>query len=99
MSRLSPAEKIQPHWWQKSIAATLLGLTLSYALIGIFAWYGPGGIDAAVKVQFNMWMITPIWLTIITFSFMFKTGRHAFIYLGAANLIAYSIFVLLRWSL
>ncbi|MCE9679324.1 hypothetical protein LZP69_09070 [Shewanella sp. AS1] len=99
MSRLSQSEKIQPHWWRKSITATLLGLTLTYALVGIFAWYGPGGIDAPVKVQFNMWMIAPIWLTIITFSFMFKTGRSAFTYLGTANLIAYSIFVLLRWSL
>ena len=97
MTRLSALEKIQPHWWLKTSAGLILGLTLSYALIGIFAWYGPGGIDAAVKVQFNMWMISPIWLTILTFSYLFKTGLKAIIYLGSANIISYAIFFFLRW--
>ena len=97
LTRLSALEKIQPHWWLKTSAGLILGLTLSYALIGTFAWYGPGGIDAAVKVQFNMWMISPIWLTILTFSYLFKTGLKAIIYLGSANIIAYAIFFFLRW--
>ena len=80
MTRLSALEKIQPHWWLKTSEGLILGLTLSYALIGTFAWYGPGGIDAAVKVQFNMWMISPIWLTILTFSYLFKTSPKIYFY-------------------
>lgn len=97
MTRLSALEKIQPHWWLKTFAGLTLGLTLSFALIGMFAWYGPGGIDAPVKVQFNMWMISPIWLIILTFSYLFKTGLKAFIYLGSANIMLYSLYFLLRW--
>jgi hypothetical protein len=82
-------QKIQPHWWSKVIIALVLGLSLAYALIGIFAWQGPGGIDAPVKVQFNMWMLCLLWLMILSFSFMFKTRWSALCYLGGANLVAY----------
>jgi len=97
MTRLSAAEKIQPHWWTKTLAGLTLGLTLAYALVAIFAWYGPGGIDAPVKVQFNMWLISPIWLLILSFSFLFKTGLKAIGYLLLANIIFYGIFFALGW--
>lgn len=96
MARLTAEQKIQPHWWLKTFAGTILGLTLAYAIVAIFAWYGPGGIDAPAKVQFNMWMISPIWLLILSFSYLFKTGTKAVIYLAAANIISYGLFFLLR---
>ncbi|MFS1702994.1 hypothetical protein [Alteromonas sp. AMM-1] len=99
MARLSEHEKIQPHWFTKSVAATLLGLLFSFALIGLFAWYGPGGIQSPNKVQFNMWMISPVWLLILSFSFLFRTGWRAVLMLGAANLVAWAVFLLLRFTL
>ncbi|GAA0823173.1 hypothetical protein GCM10009111_32440 [Colwellia asteriadis] len=99
MNRLRADEKIQPHWWLKTFAGLLFGLTLAYALVGMFAWYGLGGIDAPVKVQFNMWMLSPIWLTVLTLTYLFKTGLKAFIYLGLANIVAYSVFFILGWLL
>jgi len=97
MARLSADEKIQPHWWLKTLAGTVLGLTLAYAIVAIFAWYGPGGINAPVKVQFNMWLITPIWLLVLSLTYLFKTGIKAITYLGAANVALYSLFFFLRW--
>ncbi|MBU2979909.1 hypothetical protein [Alteromonas sp. C1M14] len=99
MARLSADQKIQPHWWSKTIASAVLGLTLAFAIIGLFAWYGPGGINGANKNQFNMWMISPIWLAIISFSFLFRTGTRAFLFLGGANVICWGLFVLLRYVL
>lgn len=95
MARLAAHEKIQPHWWVKTFAGLILGLTLSFALVITFAWYGPGGIDAPVKVQFNMWMISPIWLLILSFTYLFKTGLKAVSYLLVANILAYGVFFLL----
>lgn len=95
MSRLTSKEKIQAQWWSKTLAGVLLGLTLTYVLISMFAWYGYGGIDAPAKVQFNMWMIAPIWLTILSMTYLFKTGVKAWLYLSLANLIAYGMFYLL----
>ena len=88
--------KIQPHWWSKTLIGAILGLTIAYAIVGIFAWYGPGGIDAPTKVQFNMWMITPIWLLIFSLCYLFKSGWNAFVYLASANLFLYGLFLLLR---
>ncbi|WKD26081.1 hypothetical protein NDQ71_20035 [Pseudoalteromonas sp. KG3] len=97
MSRLTAEQKIQPHWWVKTIAGVILGLTLSYAFVAIFAWFGPGGLTATAKVQFNMWIIAPIWLLILSLTYLFKTGAKAFIYLLFANLISYGVFFILRW--
>ncbi|WP_076416571.1 hypothetical protein [Shewanella sp. UCD-KL12] len=97
MTRLRQDEKIQPHWWQKSLTASVLGLTLAYALVAIFAWFGPGGIDAEMKVQFNMWLVSLLWMPILAFSFMFKTGAKTFIYLLSANVSAYLLYGVLKW--
>jgi len=88
--------KIQPHWWGKTLVGAILGLLLAYAIIGLFAWYGPGGIDAPTKVQFNMWLITPLWLTIFSLVYLFKTSGDALRYLGGANLLCYAILILMR---
>ncbi|WP_348633892.1 hypothetical protein [Shewanella sp. WXL01] len=62
MARLLPQDKIQPHWWRKSLISFFLGLLLSYGIVALFAWFGPGGLEMDMKVQFNMWMLSVIWL-------------------------------------
>ena len=69
MARLSQDEKIQPHWWRKSLIGFFMGLSFTYALV---AWFGPGGIDGPMKLQFNMWIISPISLSIMCFIFLFE---------------------------
>lgn len=96
MTGSNAMRRIQPQWWQKSVIGTVLGLTLSYLMVGLFAWFGPGGIDAPAKVQFNMWMITPLWLTTLSLSYLFVTWRTALLWLGGANVVAATAFVLLR---
>ncbi|MCL1146290.1 hypothetical protein AB4298_01445 [Shewanella sp. 10N.261.52.F9] len=89
--------KIQPHWWRKSFIALFLGLSFAYGSVALFAWFGPGGIDAPVKVQFNMWMISLIWLPILAGVFLFRSAKSAFITLLGANALVYSIFAFLWW--
>ncbi|SFD41448.1 hypothetical protein [Pseudoalteromonas denitrificans] len=96
MENSTRTSRIQPDWWSKSIAGIFLGLLLSVGLVGIFAWSGPGGIAAPVKVQFNMWLISPIWLLILSFTYMFKTGLRAFICLSSANIVIYLILFAVR---
>lgn len=96
MARLAEQGKLQPDWWTKSLAGLILGFTLALGLVGLFAWFGPGGIDADTKVQFNMWLITPIWLLILSFSFMFKTGLRAIGYLGLFNILTYIVLYTFR---
>ncbi|SMH47201.1 hypothetical protein [Azospirillum agricola] len=85
-----PRPPIRPDWWSKSLAGTLLGFTLAIALSGLFAWAGPGGPRALNKIQFNMWMVAPIWLGVVSFCFLFRSGLRAWLWLGGANLLAYA---------
>jgi len=96
MTRLPQDQKIQPHWWGKTLVGLFFGLTLAYGLIAIFAWFGPGGIDAKDKVQFNMWMISPIWLLVLSLVYLFKTTKTAFLYLFSTNVAIYCLYFLLK---
>ncbi len=93
---VSQNKKIQPQWLQKSLVGFFLGLTLAYAIVALFAWYGPGGIDADVKVQFNMWIVSPIWLSIIAFTYLFKTAGNALKSLLLLNALCFSLFFILK---
>lgn len=87
---------IQPHWWSKTLAGCVLGFSLALALMGLFAWLGPGGIEAPNKVQFNMWLVPVIWMAVFAFVYLFRTGLRAWLWLGAANVAAFSALLVAR---
>ena len=87
---------IQPHWWSKSIVGCLLGFSLALAISGLWAWWGPGGIDAADKVQFNMWIVTPFWMIIFSLVYLFRTGWQALAFLAAFNGVAWTLLAIAR---
>lgn len=95
-SRTLAKQKLRPDWWSKTFAGGVLGLSLALALSGLFAWVGPGGITAPNKVQFNMWIIAPLWTLIFSFSYLFTTGRRALLWLLLANLLAYGLLFWVR---
>ena len=89
-------QKIKPTWLGKSLAGCFLGLALAFILVAFFAWYGAGGIDAPDKVQFNMWIIPLLWLTIFSFTYLFSSAKKAWLTLGGLNITLYSLFIILR---
>ncbi|AOT08200.1 hypothetical protein S4054249_10245 [Pseudoalteromonas luteoviolacea] len=100
---MSQTDKIQPHWWSKTFAGIFAGFFLSLGLVGIFAWIGPTGLTEQItaeqrswKTQFNMWMITPIWCLILSFVYLFKTGKQAWIYLGGGAVLSIAVVYALR---
>ncbi|MEX2455432.1 MAG: hypothetical protein WD470_12050 [Rhodospirillaceae bacterium] len=42
------AGEIRPDWWGKASAGAILGLGLALSLVGLYAYLGPGGINARV---------------------------------------------------
>ncbi|MCG5240292.1 hypothetical protein ACIU1J_29210 [Azospirillum doebereinerae] len=96
VSASEPADAIRPDWWSKSLGGVILGFTLAVALSGVFAWAGPGGAQALNKYQFNMWMLAPIWLGIVSFCFLFRSGRDCWTWLGGANLAAFAALYVCR---
>ena len=93
---MTSSSKRQPTWLGKTLAGAFLGLALSFIFVAFFALYGPGGIDARDKVQFNMWMITPVWLTIFSFSYLFNSAKQAWLVLGSLTVLLYGVFFMLR---
>jgi len=83
------------HWLGKTLAAVVLGYTLSMALSGVIALLTPGGLDGEGKVQFNMWMIAPLWAGVLGFVHLFRDSRRAWLWLGVANVVAFG----LLWAL
>ncbi|OIQ47202.1 MAG: hypothetical protein BM565_07855 [Gammaproteobacteria bacterium MedPE] len=96
MSQSSSIQKIQSQWVSKSLIGAILSYTLALLLVGIFAWQGPGGIDASNKVQFNMWFTVIIWLCIFSSVYLFKTALRAFCWLTVLNVFAFSLFILVK---
>jgi len=81
--------KTRYDWFGKGSAGVLCGLGLAVAVSGLFAWLGPGGLYAPNKFQLNMWLMSPIWLGVISFCFLFRSGLRAWLWLGGANALAF----------
>jgi hypothetical protein len=84
-------QQFRSDWWLKSSAGLILGLILGFGLSGLFMLWGPEVITS-VKVQFTMWLVAPVWLLVLAFVFMFRTGLQAWLWLGGANLVVFLVF-------
>jgi hypothetical protein len=92
----APRERLQSrHWFGKTMAGLVLGYALAVALSGVIALLTPGGLGGEGKIQFNMWMIPPLWATVLGFVFLFRDGRRAWWWLGLATVAAFG----LLWAL
>ena len=87
---------LQADLWSKTLAGVVLGWTLALALVGLFAWLGPGGIKAPDKVQFNMWLIAPVWMLILAPVYLFPSGRQAWGVLLGLNILAHAALLAAR---
>ena len=88
------------HWLGKSVAGLVFGFRLALALSGLFAWLGPDGIHGGGgKIQFNMWLIAPIWCAVLSCVFLFRDSLRAWLWLGGANAAAFGLLWLVRATL
>lgn len=93
----APRERLDSrHWFGKTCAGTVLGFSLALALSGLFALLSPGGLVMHEgKLQFTMWLLPPLWATVLGGVYLFRDSLRAWLWLGAANLLAFGLF----WSL
>jgi hypothetical protein len=84
-------------WFGKMSAAVVLGLTLSLALTCSFAvLLSDGDSYFTAQGQIAMWLVAPIWSGVLGFCFLFRSGARAWGWLALANLVAWTLYVLLR---
>lgn len=80
------------NWFGKASAGFVLGYLLTLALTGMFARFGPGQVGFfSAQAQVTMWIMSPIWAAILSFCFLFQSGLRAWLWLGAANMVAWGL--------
>lgn len=87
---MAGATSIRRDWLSKSLAGTVLGLGLGLALGGLFFRYGPAGAPTH-EAQLAMWTVAPVWMGVLSLVYLFRSGRQAWLWLGAANAAAYAL--------
>ena len=70
-------------WWGKASAGAILGLGLALSLIGLYAYLGPGGINApGGRYSLMRYLEVFILISVFGFCFLFRSGRAAWAALG-----------------
>ena len=55
-----------------------------------------GALDEQNKFQVAMWLVPPIWIGVMSASFMFRTGLRAWVWLGGASALGFAMLALAR---
>lgn len=92
---MARAEPIRRDWLAKTLAGTVLGLTLGLGCSAVFSVLATG-LPLAVRAQLAMWMVAPIWLGTLSGCYLFADGWRAWRGLGLANLAVFGAWALLR---
>lgn len=81
----------------KGGAGLLLGFPLALALTGIFFFLAPGDWPpTGGRYMLLRWLIPPMWLAILSASFMFRTAVAAWLWLGGATIVAFAVLAAVR---
>ena len=81
------------NWLSKASAGLVLGFSLALGLCGAFVSFGPGETGFSATGQFTMWLMAPLWASILSFCFLFRNGVRAWCWLGGLNLIVWALLV------
>jgi len=74
---------IRRDWVGKTLAGTLLGFALGVIAGAFFVRFGPA-LSLPVTAQLAMWIVTPVWFTVLSLCFLFGSGLRAWAWLGGA---------------
>ncbi len=83
------------HWAGKASAGLILGFCLSLGLSGFLGLFVFGGVGQfSIAHQLTMWFMAPTLVVLLSTCFLFQSGLRAWCWLGAANVVVWSILFL-----
>lgn len=84
-------------WFGKVSAALISGFALSIALTVLFCeLVGVKDSFFDARGQMAMWAVAPIWVGLLSFCFLFRSGMQAWAWLLGANLLVWTALFALR---
>ncbi|MFC0166542.1 hypothetical protein ACFFKC_00475 [Pseudoduganella danionis] len=89
------AAPIARDWLGKTLAGILLGFTLALGCSALFVWLA-ASLPQSARSQLAMWLLAPVWIGVLGGVFFFRSGKQAWLWLGAANLLVFLIPILGR---
>ncbi|SAL32753.1 hypothetical protein AWB64_03053 [Caballeronia sordidicola] len=89
-------ENLSRDWTLKTLAGVIGGFGIGIAASGLLACLTPGPLDAQNKFQVAMWLVPPVWIGVMSASFVFRSGLRAWLWLGGANAFGFAMFALAR---
>lgn len=78
----------------RACAALVLGFLLSVAICGLVALLWPGALTQHTLVILLLFF--PLWMSMTSASFLFKSGRAAWLWLSLATCIGFGLLHLLK---
>lgn len=80
------------NWFAKVAVAAIFGFLLAIGVEGLILRVAFGDIFIfSTKGQFLMWLTAPIWLAVLSLSFLFRSGFEAALKLGIANVMVWGL--------
>jgi hypothetical protein len=89
-------ETLSRDWLSKTLAGVIGGFGLAIVASGLLAWLTPGPLDVQNKFQVAMWLVPPVWIGVMSVTFVFRSGLRAWAWLGGANLAGFTMLALAR---
>ncbi|MYL99391.1 hypothetical protein GR702_16605 [Novosphingobium sp. FGD1] len=88
---MSAPQLTSRNWLGKASAGLILGFVLALGLSGLLAWsIGVSDTFFSTKGQLAMWSISPVWCTVLSLCFLFRSGLRAWIGLGLASAVVWA---------
>lgn len=87
---------VRADWLSKTLAGLGAGLALALAASGLLL-QALSSLPLPVRGQLAMWAVPPVWMVALSGVYFFGSGRRAWLWLGAACVLAWG--VLLGWRL
>lgn len=81
------AEAASRHLLFKGMAAGLLGVPLSLWISWLMFYAGRQGSFMLIRDQASMWMVVPIWCTLVSISFLARSRRQCLAWLLVGNVV------------
>lgn len=80
------AKPMRNDWWSKSLAGVLLGLGLGLLAGNLVALMG-ASLPPPLRAQLAMWVVCPVWLGVMAFVYLFRSGVRAWAWLSGTLII------------
>ncbi|MEN3112056.1 hypothetical protein ACFONG_19120 [Uliginosibacterium paludis] len=89
---------IQRDWVSRTLGGTLLGFTMAIGCSGLLTVVlAAADVALGTRAQLAMWLVPPVWLSVLGACFMFASGLRTWLWLGLANLVVFGAYFIARF--